>query len=296
MTTYRKTYTKILESEDINDMPDDFTRLTWTWLPLIVDREGRSLDDLVYIRSKLYPRREDVTTAMISAAMQWFADHEMIRRYIARNKHYFYIINFLKYQGDTRRESASIYPPEGEESGTTVDNPQPGLLSEELLSITKVGVEPATTSGTKLSKHSKPDPGVTPELRVSNSCPDSYSDSDADSDADFNSDSDADAEVKVKVTADPDASTTTTTEAPGSPAAQQRRFEDLRHKVRTIFGDSTLYQSFLVDACNKYSLDELESAINEAMSQGYKQWKDIIGILRKRARAKPKSTAPPVVA
>ena len=287
MTTYRKTYTKILESEDINDMPDDFTRLTWTWLPLIVDREGRSLDDLVYIRSKLYPRREDVTTAMISAAMQWFADHEMIRRYIARNKHYFYIINFLKYQGDTRRESASIYPPEGEGSGTTVDNPQPGLLSEEPLSITKAGVEPATTCGTKESEQSKPVSGAT-ELLVSNSCPDSYSDSYSDSDSDA---------AAVEVTTYPDAgTTTTTTESTGSPTAQQHRFDDLRQKVKTIFGDSQLYQSFLVDACNKHGLDELDFALNEAMSRGYNKWQDILSILRKRAGVKPKSTAPPVVA
>ena len=161
MTTYRKLYTKTLESTDINDMPDDFTRLTWMLLPLIVDREGRALDDLVNLRSKLYPRREDVTTAMISSATSWFADRGMIHRYIVKNERYFHIVNFAKYQGDTHRESASIYPPEGEDSGQAVDNPEPGLLAGEPLSITKAGLEPATTSGAKESEQPQPDPGVT---------------------------------------------------------------------------------------------------------------------------------------
>ena len=281
MTTYRKVYTKILESKDVTNMPDDFTRLTWTYLILIVDREGRALDDLVYLRCKLYPRREDVTTAKISSAMSWFADRGMIRRYNVKDERYFYIINFAKYQGDTRRESASLYPPEREDSGTAVDNPEPGLLAGEPLSITKAGLEPATTSGAKESEQSQPDPGVTCELRVTNSCPDSDSNANLDSNA--------------KASAYPDAGTATPTESPGSPADQQRRFNDLRHKVRTVFGDSPLYQSFLMDACNKYGLDELDFALNEAMSQGYNKWKDIIGILRKRARAKPKSIGPPVV-
>ena len=111
MATYRKLYTKILESTDINDMPDDFTRLTWVLLLLIVDREGRALDNLVNLRSKVYPQREDVTISMLSSAMRWFADHGMIHRYTVENKRYFQIVSFVKYQGDTRREAVSLFPP-----------------------------------------------------------------------------------------------------------------------------------------------------------------------------------------
>ena len=275
MTTYRKLHTKILESKDFKDMPDDFTRVTWMLLPLIVDREGRALDDLVNLRSKLYPRREDVTTAMLSSAMSCFADHGMIRRYGVKDERYFSIVNFAKYQGDTHRESASIYPPEGEDSGTAVDNPEPDLLAGEPVSITKAGLEPATTGEGKGSEQSQPDTGVTPELRVSNSRPDSYSDSDS------NADSDA------------DSTTTTTAAPPAGPARQQQRLVEVKHKVRLMFGDSPLYQSMLVDALNKHGLDETEYALNEGSLKGCKKWQYILGILNNRAKQKPKSAEPP---
>ena len=284
MTTYRKVYTKILESKDIRNMPDDFTRLTWTYLILIVDREGRALDDLVYLRCKLYPRREDVTTAMVSSAMSWFADHGMIRRYGVKDECYFYIVNFVKYQGDTRRESASIYPPE-EDSAACVST-QPTLPQQG--EGDRNAFTPPAPASTREPEQTEPDSGVTQNLLVTKSCPDSYSDSDSNSDPDSDSDSDADAEVKTTACADAGP------ESPGSPGDQQRRLYALKHKVRTIFGDSPLYQSLFMDTCNKYGLDELDLALNEAILQGYNKWKNIIDILRKRARANPQSTGPPV--
>ena len=286
MTTYRKLHTKILESTDINDMPDDFTRLTWTFLILIVDREGRALDDPVYLRSKLYPRREDVTTAMLSSAMSCFADHGMIRRYSVKNKRYFCIVNFGKYQGDTHRESASIYPPEGEDSSPAVDNPEPSHLAGEPVSITKAGLEPATTSEGKESEQSQPDAGVTPELRVSNSRPDSDSYSNSYSNADSDSDS----------TPYADPPTTTTAAPPAGPANQQQRVVEVKHKVRLILGDSPLFQEMLVDVINQYGLDETEYAVNEGSLKGCKTFQYILGILRNRAKLKPKSAEPPWMA
>ena len=285
MTTYRKLYTKTLESTDINDMPDDFTRLTWTYLSLIVDREGRALDDLVYLRSKLYPRREDVTTAMISSAMKWFADRGMIHRYCVKGERYFHIVNFGKYQGDTHRESASIYPPEGEDSSTAVENPEPGHLAGEPLSITKAGLEPATTSEGKEAEQSQPDTGVTRELRGTNSRPDSYSNSDSDSNSYSDSYSDS--------TPYADPPTTTTAAPPADPTRLQQRLVEVKHKVRLMFGDSAFYQAMLVDALDKYGPDEVEYAVNESSLQGGKTWQTILDILRKRAKLKPKSTAPP---
>ena len=61
MPQWRKLHLKTIESLDINAMPDDFTRLLWIMLSLIADREGRGLHLPVWIRSKAFPLREDVT-------------------------------------------------------------------------------------------------------------------------------------------------------------------------------------------------------------------------------------------
>ncbi len=111
MTKYRKLHTQIIESDDFNSMPDDFTRLTWTLLMLVLDREGRALDNLSNLRAKIYPLRDDVTINQIKLAFNWFAEHGMIIRYEVEGKRYFYQTQFAKYQGDTSREGYSIYPP-----------------------------------------------------------------------------------------------------------------------------------------------------------------------------------------
>ncbi|MHB1357009.1 MAG: DnaD domain protein [Anaerolineae bacterium] len=110
MTKYRKLHTKILESEDVNAMPDDFTRLTWSYLMLVVDSEGRALDNTANLRSKTYPLRVDVTIEMVKSAMDWFANHGMIKRYEVNGKHYLVQCKFREYQGDTSKEAKSIYP------------------------------------------------------------------------------------------------------------------------------------------------------------------------------------------
>jgi len=60
MLRYRKLHTKTVYSLDVNDMPDDFTRLFWVLPPLGLSREGTALDHPGYIKSKLFPLREDV--------------------------------------------------------------------------------------------------------------------------------------------------------------------------------------------------------------------------------------------
>jgi len=78
MPTWRKLHTKTVESLDINDMPDDFTRLIWVMMPLALDREGRGLASERWIKEKLLPLRSDVTYRMIEAAMDWFFDHDLL--------------------------------------------------------------------------------------------------------------------------------------------------------------------------------------------------------------------------
>lgn len=111
MPQYRKLHVKSVESLDINDMPDDFTRLLWVLLPLGLDAEGRGLDNMSWIKSKVMPLREDVTPAMLEAAMKWYQERKMIERYEVDGRLFFTIPTWHIYQGDTARETKSNYPP-----------------------------------------------------------------------------------------------------------------------------------------------------------------------------------------
>ncbi len=153
MPKYRKLHTKATESIDLNDMPDDFTRLLWVMLPLALCREGRGVDNPSWVRSKVFPLRQDVTVEMVQAAMDWYENRAMLVRYAHNGRGYFYVPTFHKYQGNTIKEAESIYPaPPNDEPATE---------------------EQATNSG------------ASPELVQSKSSTDSifniqYSDSDAD--------------------------------------------------------------------------------------------------------------------
>lgn len=78
-------------------------------LPLGLDKEGRGLDNPSWIKAKIMPLREDVTGAMIEAAVSWCAQRGMIVRYEVDGRRYFYVPSFPKYQ-DTSREAPSNYP------------------------------------------------------------------------------------------------------------------------------------------------------------------------------------------
>lgn len=111
MPQWRKLHTKTVESLDVNDMPDDFTRLMWVLLPLKLCREGRGLDMATWIKSQVFPLRSDVTLEMIECAMDWFEGRGMVERYVVDGRPYFQIANWEKYQGNTSREAESPYPP-----------------------------------------------------------------------------------------------------------------------------------------------------------------------------------------
>jgi hypothetical protein len=110
MPQWRKLHIKATESLDINDMPDDFTRLLWITLPLIVCREGRGIDSPCWIKSKAMPLRGDIDDKHISKAMTWYAERGMIQRYMVAGRHYFSIVKWHEHQGDTSREARSLYP------------------------------------------------------------------------------------------------------------------------------------------------------------------------------------------
>ncbi len=110
MPKYRALHLKIIDSFDFNEMPNDFFRVTWMLLTLVVDSAGRGIDNAAWIRSKMYPLREDVTATAITAAFDWFAQRGMIVRYIVNGKSYFFIPSFDKYQSHLEREAKSTLP------------------------------------------------------------------------------------------------------------------------------------------------------------------------------------------
>jgi hypothetical protein len=118
MPRYRKLHVKTTESLDINDMPDDFTRLMWVLMPLGLCREGRGIDNPAWLKSKLFPLRSetDVTREMICSAMAWYEQRGMIRRYVVNGRPYFQVPTFHTYQGNTTREAETNYPPPPEET------------------------------------------------------------------------------------------------------------------------------------------------------------------------------------
>lgn len=111
MPQYRKLHTKATESFDIAEMPDDFTRLMWVFLPLKSCSKGRGIDRASWIMGQLFPLRTDITSQMVEAAMSWYASRDMIQRYEVGGRSYYQITKWDTYQGSTEREAPSQYPP-----------------------------------------------------------------------------------------------------------------------------------------------------------------------------------------
>jgi len=110
MPTWRKLYTKTVDSLDLADMPDDFTRLLWVLLPLQLDRCGRGIDNPAWVKSKIFPMRLDVGPEEVAEAMDWYEGRGMIERYGKNGRRYFWIPTWHKYQGTTAREGGSEIP------------------------------------------------------------------------------------------------------------------------------------------------------------------------------------------
>jgi hypothetical protein len=103
-------------------MPDDFTRLLWVLLPLGLCREGRGIDSHAWIRSKIFPLREDIKNGMVNDAMDFYAERGMIVRYQVKGRKYFYLPSFETYQGNTSKERESDYPDPSEASQEFVES------------------------------------------------------------------------------------------------------------------------------------------------------------------------------
>ena len=110
MPKYRQLHTKVIDSFDFNEMPDDFTRVVWLLLTLILDSEGRGIDNPSWIKSKMFPLRTDIDNQKIEESFNWFSKHKMIVRYSKDKHNYFYIPTFKLYQSGTQKEALSVLP------------------------------------------------------------------------------------------------------------------------------------------------------------------------------------------
>jgi hypothetical protein len=110
MPKYRQLHTKIIDSFDFNEMPDDFTRVVWMLLTLILDSEGRGIDNMAWVKSKMFPLRDDVTSEQLCAVFEWLENRAMIQRYEVKERRYFVIPTFQQYQSGTQKEAASLLP------------------------------------------------------------------------------------------------------------------------------------------------------------------------------------------
>jgi hypothetical protein len=134
MPEWRKLHTRITRSDDVNELPDDFCRLLWSWLPLACDSAGRCRDNNSLLRGTLFPLRTDVTVEHIQAALDAFASRRMIIRYEVAGRRYFYLPQWETYQGtpEKRREARPECP---EPTADTVadDSPSQSRPSPELV-------------------------------------------------------------------------------------------------------------------------------------------------------------------
>jgi len=112
MPKYRQLHTRILQSFDFNEIPNDFIRVVWLLLPLILDGEGRGIYNTSWIKSKMFPMRDNITDEMITSAFDWLAGEKrkMVIIYSANDHQYFFVPTFKDYQSGTDKEAKSVLP------------------------------------------------------------------------------------------------------------------------------------------------------------------------------------------
>jgi DnaD/phage-associated family protein len=109
MPKYRRLYTKIVDSFDFAEMPDDLTRIIWVLMIVVVDSEGRGIDSPSWINSRMFPLAPRALDD-IENSMTWMNERGMIRRYVVNGRQYFDIPTFHNYQAGMYKEAASVIP------------------------------------------------------------------------------------------------------------------------------------------------------------------------------------------
>ena len=97
--------------KEINDLSDDTSRLAFTWLITFADVEGRTHGDPAIVRSKLFPRRDDITIERMEGYIREWAAHGLIILYEAKGEWWIYFPAFCKHNRvDKTREAPSRIP------------------------------------------------------------------------------------------------------------------------------------------------------------------------------------------
>jgi hypothetical protein len=104
---------KIGKNKDVNALSSDTSRLLYTWAITNLDRDGRIHGDPTIIRNTVFPRREDVTPAMVRRFVAEWADHDLVILYEVRAEWYLQFPKFRECQIGLRwdREPESDLPP-----------------------------------------------------------------------------------------------------------------------------------------------------------------------------------------
>lgn len=200
MPQWRKLWVKTVDSFDVNDLPDDFTRLAWVILPLGLDRDGRGLDNAAWLRSQLFKLREDVDNGQMAAAMDAWQGLGMIERYQVNGRAYFCVPSFYDYQGNTSKETESRIPPPPDwvvPSWQTVQE-----SAETSAQETPEEDAPEVESSQEEVKSKS---GVSPDQDESESGVGFPLDTDAEADVDSDSETDSDVEATADAEADAEA-------------------------------------------------------------------------------------------
>lgn len=92
---------------EILGVADPIYSLLFEGLWVLADREGRLEDRPLRIKGELFPYREGID---IEALLDWLQAKEFIVRYVAANKRYIQVVNFLKHQNPHKNETESEIP------------------------------------------------------------------------------------------------------------------------------------------------------------------------------------------
>lgn len=95
---------EIAKDKRVNDLSDDTCRLALTWLITFADKEGRTHGAPAIVRALLFPRREDVTIAMVDGFIREWQAAGFIQWYEAAGDQWISFLNFAKNQPGLRKD------------------------------------------------------------------------------------------------------------------------------------------------------------------------------------------------
>jgi len=206
------------------------------------------MDNTSWLKSRLFPLREDVTGEMIEAAMVWYTRRGMVERYEVEGRRYFWLPTFGHYQGNTSREAESAYPPPPTPEPVETDAaPSP----EQVESRSRVGHEQV----------------------MSKSCSDADEDTDEDVDVDADTD---EMHAHDSAQSGADAPSLASSLSSSDDLSLEDMVVDLFGQIRQT--DHGRIREFV----RVYGEDEVRFALLEAQAQGIPKWPYIRGILENR--------------